>query len=143
MHIMNRDEALAFLDSTVHTGHLATTRKDGRPHVATIWFILDRETNQIVFTTRDTSVKFHNLVRNGYAALSVTDDIAPYTHVALEGTVITDDDPALLRQWATTSAGKYMGADRAEELGAQNGAPGEVVCRLTITRINGMSSVTD
>ncbi|MEJ7838643.1 MAG: pyridoxamine 5'-phosphate oxidase family protein, partial [Thermomicrobiales bacterium] len=105
--------------------------------------ILDRENNEVVFTTRDTSVKARNLARTGYAALSVTDDIAPYSHVALEGTVTTDEDPERLRKWATTIAGKYMGADRAEELGAQNGAPGEQVCRMKIVKINGMSSVTD
>lgn len=49
MPTMTHDEALAFLDSTVHMGHLATTREDGRPHVATIWFVLDG--NEIVFTT--------------------------------------------------------------------------------------------
>jgi PPOX class probable F420-dependent enzyme len=140
---MTRDEALAFLKNTVHTGHLAVTRKDGRPHVSVIWFILDEDTGEIVFTTWHTSVKGHNLRRTGFAALSVDDDKPPFSYVALEGTVTMDPDPEESRKWAGIIGGKYMGADRAEEFGVRNGKPGEWVGRLTITHISGVRAITD
>lgn len=140
---MTRDEAFAFLRDTTHTGHLATVREDGRPHVATIWFILDRENNEVVFTTRDTSVKGRNLARTGYAALSVTDDTVPFSHVALEGPVTMAADPEISRRWAGIIGGKYMGADRAEEFGARNGVEGEYVGRLSIAKISGISRITE
>jgi PPOX class probable F420-dependent enzyme len=142
---MTRDEALAFLRETVHTGHLATVRADGRPHVATIWYLLDEDGDEpeIVFTTWHTSVKGKNIARTGYAALSVTDDTLPFTHVALDGPCTMNDDPSESRTWAAILGGRYMGADRAEEFGERNGVPGEYVCRLKIAHITGMSRVTE
>ena len=138
---MTKDEALAFLTDTVHTGHLATVREDGRPHVAVIWFIVDR--GEIVFTTWNTSVKGKNIQRTGFAALSVDDDAPPYSYVALEGTVTMIEDPAESRKWAGIIGGRYMGADRADEFGVRNGVPGEHVCRLTIIHISGGRAITD
>ena len=40
-----------------------------------------------------------------------------------------------LRRWATRIGARYMGADRAEEFGKRNGAPGELVVRLRPTKI--------
>jgi hypothetical protein len=140
---LTRDEALAFLRTTTHTGHLATVRPDGRPHVATIWYIVDEETGEIVFTTYNTSVKGKNIARTGYAALSVTDDTRPYTHVALDGPCIMIANPEESRKWAGILGGRYMGPDRADEFGERNGVPDEYVCRLTIVNISGMSHVTD
>ncbi len=44
-HEMSHAEVIAFLGSEPpHTGKLATTRPDGSPHVAPVWFALDGET---------------------------------------------------------------------------------------------------
>lgn len=137
---MNRDEIYAFLQETARTGHLATVREDGRPHVATIWIAVDGE--DIVFTTAETSVKGKNLRRTGYAALSVDDPHVPFSFVALEGPVAIVDDPEQLRHWATVLAGRFMGADRAEEFGARNGVKGELLCRLKPTHLSGMADMT-
>jgi PPOX class probable F420-dependent enzyme len=138
---MTRDEALAFLRESAHVGHLATVREDGRPHVATIWFVLDGD--EVVFTTWHTSVKGKNIEKRGYAAMAVTDDAPPFTHVTLEGPVTMNEDPAESRKWATIIGGRYMGEDRADEFGQRNGIPGEYVCRMKITHIAGTSRVTD
>jgi hypothetical protein len=37
--------------------------------------------------------------------------------------------------WATLIGGRYMGADRAEEFGRRNGVPGELLVRVTPTKI--------
>ena len=38
---MSDDEIRSFLSAGTRTGKLATTRRDGRPHVTPIWFVLD------------------------------------------------------------------------------------------------------
>jgi nitroimidazol reductase NimA-like FMN-containing flavoprotein (pyridoxamine 5'-phosphate oxidase superfamily) len=50
---------------------LATTRADGSPHVAPIWFLPDGD--DVVFTTWHASVKGRNLARDPRAAISVDD----------------------------------------------------------------------
>jgi hypothetical protein len=35
-----------------------------------------------------------------------------------------------------------MGADRAEEFGARNGTPGELLVRVTPTRVVGLADIT-
>lgn len=137
---MTDAEILAYLDEKPRTGHLATVRADGRPHVSVIWIM--RDGDEIVFTTWHTSVKAKNLRRTGQAALSV-DDMSDGSYVAIEGTVTMDPDPALVRRWAAALGGKYMGAGRAEEFGARNGIEGELTCRLHPTRMSGLRGITD
>lgn len=138
---MTADEILAYIDEKPRTAHIATVRKDGRPHVSTIWVV--RDGDEIVFTTWHTSVKGRNLARTGQAALSIDDTSEGSSYVAIEGAVTIDPDPAQGRIWAGRLGGKYMGADRAEEFGERNGIPGEVVCRLRPTHMSGMRGVTD
>lgn len=141
MHNMTNEEIYAFLKGQPYTGHLATVREDGRPHVATIWIIVDGE--EIVFTTWHTSVKGKNLQRTGYAALSVDDNTSPYTAVHLEGPVELVRDPAESRKWAGRLGGRYMGESRAEEFAARNGIEGEWVCRLRPTHMSGIAAITE
>jgi PPOX class probable F420-dependent enzyme len=140
-HKMTSQEVRSFLQEAPRTGHLATVREDGRPHVATIWFVLDGD--DVVFTTWHESVKGRNLTRTGYAALSVDDPTPPFSFVTLEGPVTLINDSEQGRHWASIIGGRYMGSDRAEEFGKRNGVPGEYVCRLRITRVTGMSRITE
>lgn len=141
VHNMSPDEIRAFIGEGTRTAHLAIVRRDGRPHVSAIWVIGDGD--DIVFTTRGTSVKGRNLTRTGFAALSIDDPHPPYAFVALEGPVTIIDDPAELLHWAETIAGRYMGADRAVEIGKLNAIPGEVVCRLRPSHMTGQRDITD
>ena len=138
---MSAEEIRAFINEGTRTGHLATVRADGRPHVATIWVVVDGE--EIVFTTWHESVKGRNLARTHFAALSVDDPNPPYSFVTLEGPVTIIDDPAESARWAAIIGGRYMGADRAEEFGKRNGIPGEMVCRLRPSHMTGQAAVTD
>ena len=140
---MTTDEVYAFLRGDPYVGHLATVRDDGRPHVATIWFIVDGE--EIVFTTWHTSVKAKNIQRTGYAAMDVCDGKAPFTAVQVEGPVeiLPDEDGSLVRHWAGVIGGRYMGAGRAEEFGSRNGIAGEVVCRMRPVKFSGIAAITD
>ena len=138
---MTTEEIYAFLKGTPYTGHLATVREDGRPHVAAIWIIVDGD--EIVFTTWHTSVKGRNLQRTGYAALSVDDSTPPFTAVQLEGPVQMISDPAESRKWAGIIGGRYMGADRAAEFATRNGIEGEWVCRMRPVKLSGIAALTE
>ncbi len=51
-----------FLGAGTRTGKLATTRADGSPHVAPIWFILDG--GDLVFMTGADTVKGKAMMRD-------------------------------------------------------------------------------
>jgi PPOX class probable F420-dependent enzyme len=140
---MSEAEARAFLASDPpHTGKLATVRADGRPHVAPIWFAFDDD-GSIVFNTGEETLKGRSLRRDPRAALCVDDERPPFSFVTVEGTVEISDDLAEVRHWAGVIAGRYLGADRAEEYAARNGVPGELLCRLDPTRFVGAKDVSD
>jgi PPOX class probable F420-dependent enzyme len=130
-HPMTDDEVRAFLDSEPpRPGILATTRADGRPHVAPVWYDVDGD-GTIVFNTGETTVKGRNLRRTGWAAMTVDDDRPPFSFVMVEGPVTISADLTEVRYWAGRIGGRYMGADRADEYGERNGVAGELLVRLT------------
>ncbi|HEV8055680.1 MAG TPA: pyridoxamine 5'-phosphate oxidase family protein, partial [Nocardioidaceae bacterium] len=62
MHEMSDDERRAFLLEGTRTGKLATIRRDGRPHVVPIWFLLDGD--EVLLTTGADTVKGRNILRD-------------------------------------------------------------------------------
>ncbi|MCL1593855.1 MAG: PPOX class F420-dependent oxidoreductase [Actinomycetia bacterium] len=141
MEQFTRTQALAFMAQGAPTGHLATTREDGRPHVAPIWFIIDGD--DVVFNTGSSSVKGRNLAREGRAAITVDDPQPPFAYVIAEGPVIISEDPADLIATATEIGGRYMGQLKAESYGKRNAVPGEYVVRMRCDRISGARNVSD
>jgi len=117
------------------TGKLATVRADGRPHVAPIWFVLDGD--DILFNTAETSVKAKNLQRDTRVAISVDDQVPPYSFVIVEGFASLSAEPEELLKWAKAIGGRYMGLERADEFGRRNGGPGEWLVRVRPTKIIG------
>src|SRR3712207_1459060 len=108
---MTPDEALAYLVERPRTANLATTRRDGSPHVAPVWIALDDD-GTVVFTTGAATAKGRSLRRDGRVALCVDDDRPPFSFVVVEGTVEISEDPADLLRWATQIAARYMGEER-------------------------------
>ena len=143
MAAMDDDEMRAFLTSGTRTGKLATVRKDGRPHVAPVWFVVDEADGSLVFTTGRSTVKGHALRRDGRAALCVDDERPPFSYVLVEGTVEIGEDLDEMLLWATRIGGRYMGADRAEAFGRRNAVPGELLVRLHPTRVVGERDIAD
>ena len=139
---MTDNELRDFLAAPARPGTLATTRADGRPHIAPVWFATDEDGDVLFNTGRDT-VKGRNLARTLYATLCVQDDRPPYSFVTMEGTVILTDELAEVRKWATVIGGRYMGADRAEEFGARNGVEGELLVRLHPVRVISAADVAN
>lgn len=122
-----------FVLAGTRTGKVATVRRDGRPHVTPVWFVLDGD--EVVFTTWHESVKARTLRADGRVAIAVDDQRPPFTYVILEGTARISDDPTELRTWATRIATRYMGADRGMEYGARNSVPGELLVRVRVERV--------
>jgi PPOX class probable F420-dependent enzyme len=140
-HEMSREEWLAFLQDPVRPGLLATTRKDGRPHVAPIWYALDGET--LVFNTGADTVKGRNIRRDGRASICVQDDRPPFSFVTVSGVAEWSDQIDEVRRWAGVIGGRYMGADRADEYGDRNGVPGELLVRLRPAHVVAAREIAD
>jgi PPOX class probable F420-dependent enzyme len=141
MTAMSREQWRAFVLEGTRTGKLATVRKDGRPHIMPIWFVLDGD--DVLFNTGADSVKGRNLRREGRAALCVDDERPPFAFVTVSGPVEIVEDVEEVRRWATAIGARYMGADRAEEFGARNGVPGELLVRLRAERVVAEAGVAD
>lgn len=138
---MTDEQRRAFLREGARTAKLATVRRDGRPHVVPVWFVMDGD--DVLFTTGETTVKGRNLRREGRAAICVDDDRPPFAYVAITGPVeISDDLDEVLRR-ATEIGGRYMGASRAAEFGARNGVPGELLVRLRPEHVVAEAGVAD
>lgn len=139
MRPMSDEERRDFLAAGAPTAALATSRADGRPHVAPIWFLPDGD--DLVFTTWHESVKGRNLARDPRAAISVDDRDFPFAFVVVEGTCTLSDDLDELAAWAPRIAARYVPAGRAEEYGQRNAVPGELLVRLVPERITSAHGV--
>lgn len=138
---MSKDEWQAFVSAGTRTGKLATVRTDGRPHLAPVWFLLDGD--DLVFNTGRETVKGRNLIRDGRVALCVDDERPPFDFVVLEGRAEVSEELSDVRHWATRIAARYMGEDQAEQFGARNGVPGELLVRVRIDKALAMAEVAD
>ncbi|MFD7136089.1 PPOX class F420-dependent oxidoreductase [Streptomyces sp. NPDC059894] len=138
---MTDEEWRAFVSHGTRTGKLSTVRADGRPHVTPVWFLLDGD--EVVFTTGANTVKGRNLARDGRVALCVDDDRPPFDYVVVQGVADISEDLDEVRDWATRIAARYMGEERAEEFGARNGVPGELLVRVGIGRVLAEKAIAD
>ncbi|GFH68803.1 MULTISPECIES: PPOX class F420-dependent oxidoreductase [Streptomyces] len=131
----------AFVSEGTRTAKVATVRADGSPHIAPVWFVLDG--GDVVFNTGAATVKGRNLARDGRVSLCVDDERPPFSFVVLQGRARLSEDPAELLHWATRIASRYVGEDRAEEFGARNGVPGELLVRVEVEKVTGIADVAD
>lgn len=138
---MKPAEMRSFLLSAPRTGKLATVRGDGRPHVVPIWFDLDGE--NLVFTTWHETVKAANLRRDSRVSICVDDQMPPFAFVVIEGHVEIEEHAEDLLYWTTRIAGRYMGSDLAESYGKRNAVEGELLVRVTPTKIIAQRDIAD
>lgn len=123
----------AFLGEGTRTGKLAYTGADGRPLVVPIWFIV--EGGALVFNTGKDTAKGKSLARDPRTTLCVDLEEPPYGFVQVQGTAELSEDPEELVRSATAIAARYVGPERAEDVGKRNGVPGELVVRLRPTKV--------
>ncbi len=133
MQTMSVEEYKQFLSKGTRTGKLATVRKDGRPHVAPIWFDLDGD--ELVFTTWHESVKAVNMRHDPRVSICVDEEIPPFAFVIFEGTVTITEDVDERARWARRIAARYMGEELADAYGKRNSVEGELVVRVQPTKI--------
>jgi PPOX class probable F420-dependent enzyme len=127
------DDVVAFLSHGTRTAKLGFVAADGRPLVAPVWFVVDGQ--QLVFNTGRDTAKGRAFARDPRVVVCVDDENPPFSFVQIQGTVDLSEKPDELIDTATRIGGRYMGADRAEEFGRRNGVPGELVVRLTPTKV--------
>jgi PPOX class probable F420-dependent enzyme len=138
---MSDEQRRAFLMHGTRTGILSTTRRDGRPHAAPIWFVLDGD--DVVFTTGADTVKGRTLLRTGHGHLTVDDATPPFSFVTVEGSVQISEDQAELLRWATKIGGRYMGAEAADAFGWRNAVPGELLVRLRPSHMLALAAIAE
>lgn len=138
---MSREQWQKFLSEGTRTGKLATVRADGSPHLAPIWFLLDGD--DLVFNTGQDTVKGRNLARDPRVSLCVDDDRPPFSFVTVQGRAELSDELGEVREWATRIAARYVGDDLAEQFGARNGVPGELLVRVRIEKVIGLADIAD
>jgi PPOX class probable F420-dependent enzyme len=141
MPAMTEAEWRAFLQAGTRTGKLATTRRDGRPHVVPIWFVLDGD--DLVFNTGARSVKGRSLARTGWASICVDDDRPPYSFVTVSGPVTISVDLKDMLSYATRIGARYMGEELAEQFGRRNAVDGELLVRLRAEQVFAVRDLAD
>ena len=142
MRVLSRAEWRSFLLSGTRTAKLATVRRDGRPHVAPVWF--DLEGDELVFTTHRDTAKGRNLLRAPRVMLAVDDERAPFSFVLVEGAArVEAPSPAELLPWCTRIARRYVGAERAAAYGRRSAVEGELLVRVPLARVTSATGVTD
>jgi len=140
MKEMNKNEIIDFLMEGTRTGKLSTVQKDGRPHVAPIWFVWN--VGKIIFCTGDSSVKGKNMKRNPQVSICVDDESPPYAFVIIQGTAKLYDNHKDLLKWNTILAGRYMGKELAEFYGKRNAVEGSLLVEVTPTKMISNKDVT-
>lgn len=138
---LTKEEWQAFLRHGTRTGKLATVRRDGRSHVVPVWFVLDGD--DVVFTTSATSVKARAMRRDSRVCMCVDDENPPFAFVMVEGIATLSDDLDEMLPYATAIGGRYIGPDRAEEFGRRNAVSGELLVRVTPTRVLAEAEISD
>ena len=127
------DDVIAFLSEGTRTGMLGYLASDGRPLVAPVWFVVDG--GELAFNTGKNTAKGRALARDPRVVMCVDDPRPPYSFVQVQGIASLSERPGDLLDIATKTGGRYMGPDRAEEFGRRNGVPGEVVVRISPTKV--------
>jgi PPOX class probable F420-dependent enzyme len=141
MERMSEERWSEFVLEGTRTGKLATVRKDGRPHVVPIWFVLDGR--DVIFMTGAETLKGKALRRDPRACLCVDDEHPPYAFVMIEGDVELSENLEEMLAWSIRIATRYMGAERGEEFGRRNAVEGELLVRLIPSNVLALDAVSD
>jgi PPOX class probable F420-dependent enzyme len=130
-----------FLSAGTRTGKLATTRRDGRPHVVPIWFVLDGD--DLVFMTGAATVKGRALARTAVGSICVDDERPPYSFVTVSGPVAISVDLEEMLPLSIRIAARYMGEELAERYGRRNAVEGELLVRLRAEHVLAVRDLAD
>lgn len=139
---MTEQEVRDFLTAGTRTGKLAVVRRDGAPIVLPVWFVVDDD-GSLVFNTGADTVKGKALRRDPRVSICVDDERPPYGFVRVDGVAELSEDLGPMLRWSTAIARRYMGDDLADAYGARNAVDGELLVRVTPTRVVAIADVAD
>jgi len=123
------DNVRAYLQD-VHLCVLATTNKDGSPHVAGLWYELRGDT--ILMNTGTASKKVRNLRRDARASVIVMESNPP-RHVSVDGTVTFDDSQVI--EDLVSLATRYFGAEAGPRIAQNIGKVPHISLKLQIDKV--------
>ena len=139
MRHMDWAESSSFLLHGTRTAKVATVGADGQPHIAPVWFTLDDRV--LLFSTSSRSVKARNLVSEPRVAVTVDDETPPFAFVSLTGRAELIERPADFLAWTTAIAARYMGAERADEIGKQYTEIDDLLVRIPMDSFIGRAEI--
>ncbi len=134
-------EALDWVFARARTAKLGVVTKAGAPLVAPIW--VARDGDDLVFNTGADTAKGRAIERDPRVSLCFDDETPPFAFVIVNGTAEVSRDLAEVRHWAAVIGGRYMGEDQAEAYGERNGVPGEILVRVTPSKITAAVDIAD
>jgi PPOX class probable F420-dependent enzyme len=137
---MTEQEVRDFLSAGTRTGKLAVVRRDGAPMVLPVWFVVDDD-GSLVFNTGADTLKGKALRRDPRVSICVDDERPPFGFVRVDGVAELSEDLGAMLPWATAIARRYMGDDRADAYGKRNAVDGELLVRVTPTRVVAVADV--
>jgi PPOX class probable F420-dependent enzyme len=141
---MSISEIVSFLKQCTQTAKVSTINKNGACHVVPVWFVLDEDNDDIIFTTWHESVKAKHLLKDNRATICVDDQMPPFSFVTIYGNaILTSEDSQELLKWTTKIAERYMGKDKAERYGRRNAVRGELLVRVKSTKIIAKKNIAD
>jgi len=88
-------------------------------------------------------VKGRAILRDPRVSVCVDDEHPPFSFVTINGRARVSFDEDELLYWATRIAGRYMGADLADDYGRRNAVPPEMVVRVTPTKVVAKVAIAD
>jgi PPOX class probable F420-dependent enzyme len=132
-------EVREFLDEGSRIGMLATTRKDGRPWLQPLWYMLDGD-DVIVVVNRD-CVASHALARDKRAAICVDDEQVPYRFATLECTAETSDVSDEIAPWMRRLVMRYRPTIDADRETAYYISSGVRLARLKVDSVTYQAQV--
>jgi len=114
-------------------GRLATIRRDGAPHVAPVWFMVEGDA-LLVLTDRG-SQKHRNIERDARVEFCIDGEQPPYHTVIVRGRATVEEPRGAA--WRLALAVHYLGAEGGQRYVDTTPAGDEVLLRIQPERVSG------
>lgn len=114
-------------------GRLGTTRRDGAPHVAPVWYRY--EDGDFLVLTDKGSQKHRNIEHDDRVVFCIDDDRPPYHTVLVGGRARMEAEPG--PAWRLALAVHYLGEDGGRRYIEQSGNSNGVLLRIVVESVAG------
>lgn len=114
-------------------GRLATTMRDGSPHISPVWYRFDD--GAFLVLCESTSQKARNVGRDPRVVFCIDDDRTPYHTVLVRGRATAEDAPG--REWREALAIHYLGEENGRRYIESSMHPNNVMLRITPEKVSG------